>query len=36
MLCTASVLVVIDKLYLIHIDQLGHDEKDFNSKIIKF
>ena len=36
MLCTASVEEVIDKHYQDQIDQLGTDEKDLKSKIIKF
>ena len=36
MLCTASVEEVIDKHYQDQIDQLGSDEKDLKSKIIKF
>ena len=36
MLCTASVEEVIDKHYQNQIDQLGTDEKDLKSKIIKF
>ena len=36
MLCTASVEEVIDKHYQDQIDQLGSDENDLNSKIIKF
>ena len=36
MLCTASVEEVIDKHYLDQINQLGDDEKELKSKIIKF
>ena len=36
MLCTASVEEVIDKHYQDQIDQLGSDENDLKSKIIKF
>ncbi len=36
MLCTASVEEVIDKHYQDQIDQLGTNEKDLKSKIIKF
>ena len=36
MLCTASVEEVIDKHYQDQIDQLGSDENELKSKIIKF
>ena len=36
MLCTASVEEVIDKHYQDQIDQLGSDENNLKSKIIKF
>ena len=36
MLCTASVEEVIDKHYLVQINQLGDDEKELKIKIIKF
>ena len=36
MLCTASVEAVIDKHYQDQIDQLGSDENNLKSKIIKF
>ena len=36
MLCTASVEEVIDKHYQDQINQLGSDENDLKSKIIKF